>query len=189
MFVWLTGNEITPPAWLEVRSSNWLIITTVSAAVFTDIFLYGIIVPVIPFALSSRAGISPSDVQTWISVLLAVYGGALLVGAPICGWAADFYSSRRWSFLFGLVTLAGSTVLLTVGDSLGIIVAGRVLQGLSAAVVWVVGLALLSDTVGSAGIGAAMGWVSMAMSLAVLLAPLLGGIVFERYVILKPLFP
>lgn len=186
MFAWLTGNETTPPAFLEVRSSKWLIITTVSAAVFTDIFLYGIIVPVLPFALSSRAGVAQDSVQTWISVLLAVYGGALLVGAPISGWAADIMSSRRWSFLFGLVVLAGSTVLLTVGNSLGIIIAGRVLQGLSAAVVWVVGLALLSDTVGPAEIGQAMGWVGMAMSLAFLLAPLLGGIVFDRYVFFHP---
>ncbi|KAI6898172.1 MFS general substrate transporter [Hortaea werneckii] len=69
--------------------------------------------------------------------------------------------------------------MLCVGDSIGILAAGRVLQGISAAVVWVVGLALLVDTVGPDGIGQAMGYVGMSMSLAILLAPLLGGIVFD----------
>ncbi|KAI5239542.1 MFS general substrate transporter [Aureobasidium subglaciale] len=179
MFAWLTGTETTPPAFLEIRSSKVLIISTVAAAVFTDVFLYGIIVPVLPFALSDRAGIAQDNVQSMISVLLAVYGGALLIGAPICGWVADRFDSRRWSFMVGLLALAGSTVFLVAGNSLALIVVGRILQGLSAAVVWVVGLALLQDTVGSEAIGQAMGYVGIAMSLAYLLGPLLGGIVFE----------
>ncbi|KAH0271348.1 MFS general substrate transporter, partial [Aureobasidium melanogenum] len=180
MFAWLTGTDTTPPAFLEIRSSKWLIISTVAAAVFTDVFLYGIVVPVLPFALSGRAGIPEDHVQSMISVLLAAYGGALLIGAPICGWVADRFESRRWSFMVGLLALAGSTIFLVVGNSLALIVVGRILQGLSAAVVWVVGLALLQDTVGSESIGQAMGYVGIAMSLAYLLGPLLGGIVFER---------
>jgi len=180
MFVWLTGNETTPPAFLAFRSSRLFLVTSVSAAVFTDLFLYGIVVPVLPFALTTRVGIKPEDVQTWVSILLAVYGAALLAASPVCGWLADRTESRRAPLLGGLFALAGSTVLLTVGNSIGILVAGRVLQGLSAGVVWVVGLALLVDTVGSAEIGEAMGYVGMAMSLAVLVAPLLGGVVFDK---------
>ena len=58
-------------------------------------FLYTVIVPVIPFALESRANIEPGQgesgpssslpdphinvfvVQSWVSILIAVYGGAL----------------------------------------------------------------------------------------------------------------
>jgi MFS family permease len=50
--------------------------------------------------------------------------------------------------LLGLVDLVGSTVMLCVGRNFGIIAAGRALQGMSAAAVWVVGLAILVDTVG-----------------------------------------
>ncbi|KAL1302671.1 hypothetical protein AAFC00_003035 [Neodothiora populina] len=180
MFTWLNGSDTTPPAFLEVRSSRWFIVFTVAAAVFTDIFLYGIVVPVLPFALTSRAGIAPDDVQTWVSILLAVYGAALLVASPICGWYADRSSSRKMSLLVGLVMLAGSTVLLTVGSSIGVYVAGRILQGFSAAVVWVVGLALLSDTVGTNELGEYMGYVAIAMSMGILAAPLLGGVVFDK---------
>lgn len=54
------------------------------------------------------------------------------------------------------------------------------LQGFSAAIVWTVGLALLADTVGHDTIGQAMGYVSLSMSVAVLVAPLLGGVVYAR---------
>jgi MFS family permease len=142
-------------------------------------FADGIVVPVLPFALTKRSGVKPDQVQTWISIFLAVYGAALLAAAPVFGWVADRSSSRRMPLLFGLLALGGSTAMLCVGDSIGMLAAGRVLQGVSAAVVWVVGLALLVDTVGSEGVGQAMGYIGLSMSLAILLAPLLGGIVFD----------
>ncbi|KAL0264308.1 hypothetical protein SLS55_000255 [Diplodia seriata] len=89
-------------------------------------------------------------------------------------------TTRRAPLLAGLAALAAATAMLNVGTSIGVLVAARLLQGASAAVVWVVGLALLVDTVGRDDVGQAMGWVSMAMSLAVLVAPLLGGVVLER---------
>lgn len=180
MFTWYTGSSERPPILLKGRTSTAFITVTVAFAIFTDIFVYGIIVPVIPFALHERAGVPDSDTQYWISILLAIYGAALLVTAPVCGWLADRSSSRRTPLLLGLLALAGSTVMLCLGRTIGVIAAGRVLQGMSAAVVWVVGLALIVDTVGGDEIGQAMGYVGLAMSLGVLLAPLLGGVVFER---------
>ena len=180
MFTWYTGSADRPPTLLAARTSTAFITTTVAFAIFTDVFVYGIIVPVIPFALTERAGIQESDIQYWTSILLAVYGAALLVTAPICGWLADRSDSRRTPLLLGLLALAGSTVMLCLGRTIGVIAAGRVLQGMSAAVVWVVGLALLVDTVGGDDIGRAMGYVGLAMTVGVLLAPLLGGVVFER---------
>ena len=87
----------------------------------------------LPFALTERSGVDPDQIQTWISIFLAVYGAALLAAAPFCGWAADRSSSRRMPLLFGLLALGGSTVMLCVGDSIGLLAAGRVLQGISAA--------------------------------------------------------
>lgn len=143
--------------------------------------------------------LSPCIVQRWNSILIAVYGASLLAfsrnvppspvlshshadnsHAAICGWFADNTTTRRLPLLSGLLALAASTVMLNIGGSIAVLVAGRLLQGASAAVVWVVGLALLVDTVGQTDVGQAMGYVSMAMSLAVLLAPLLGGVVLEH---------
>lgn len=80
--------------------------------------------------------------------------------------------------LLGLLALGGATVILCVGNSIAVLAVGRFLQGISAAVPWVVGLALLVDTVGPDEVGQVMGYVGLSMSLAMLVAPLLGGIVF-----------
>ncbi|KAF2670068.1 MFS general substrate transporter [Microthyrium microscopicum] len=168
---------------LSWRSSKWFIQLAVGMAVFTDIFLYALIVPVMPFALQSRTDLKEDESQyfdSWVSILIAVYGGALAVASPICGWAADHSTNRRIPLLAGLIALAGATVLLQVGPNIGILVLGRILQGVSAAVVWVVGLALLVDTVPRAEVGQAMGYVFLAMSLGVLVGPLFGGFIFEK---------
>ncbi|KAF9636219.1 Major facilitator superfamily [Lasiodiplodia theobromae] len=165
---------------LQYRSHAAFISATVSIAVFTDIFLYAVIVPVMPYTLTEKTGIDPEEIQRWNSILIAVYGASLLAFSPICGWFADNTTTRRLPLLSGLLALAASTVMLNIGGSIAVLVAGRLLQGASAAVVWVVGLALLVDTVGQTDVGQAMGYVSMAMSLAVLLAPLLGGVVLEH---------
>lgn len=53
---WLRSND-KPPKWLAFRSSSTLITVAVSFAVFTDVFLYAVVVPVIPFTLESRIGV------------------------------------------------------------------------------------------------------------------------------------
>lgn len=166
-----------PPRLFKFRSSTGFILVTICLAVFTDIFLYAVIVPVIPFAIGIRANVPESDVQRWVSVLLAAYGGALLVASPITGWYADNSSSRRLPLLLGLLALAGATLMLCLAQAVWLLVLGRVLQGISAAIVWTVGTALLVDTVGMRYIGQIMGYVSISMSLGILIAPLLGGVV------------
>lgn len=93
---------------------------------------------------------------------------------------ADRITDRRTPLIFGLLILAGATALLAVGTSLTLLIVGRVLQGLSGAIVWISGMALLVDTVGQAGVGQAMGFASISLSLGFLLAPTLGGIVAEQ---------
>ena len=57
--------------------------------------------------------------------------------------------------------------------------AGRALQGTSAAIVRVVGLALISDTMGASNAGAAIGWQSIGVLVGLFLGPSLGGVVFD----------
>ncbi|KAE8442556.1 hypothetical protein EG329_003043, partial [Mollisiaceae sp. DMI_Dod_QoI] len=173
------GDANAPP-FLKLRSSNSFIVATIAIAVFTDIFLYSLVVPVLPFALTVRAGVKEEDLQRWTSIFLAVYGAALAVGSPIFGWFADRSSSRRVPLLLGLLALGGATAMLCAGSSLGLLVTGRFLQGLSASVVWTVGLALLSDTMDKEKIGQAMGYTAAATSIGSLAGPLLGGVVYAR---------
>jgi MFS family permease len=104
----------------------------------------------------------------------------MLTALALAGWLADRSSSRRLPLVFGLFALGGATVLLNLGGTIGLLILGRLLQGMSAAVVWTVGLALLADTVDSDEIGQTMGYIFAAMSVGYLLGPLLGGIVFDK---------
>jgi len=173
------GSEtaLTPPPFLAFRSSSLFITSTVCLAIFTDIFLYGLIVPVIPFSLTAQAGVPEEEVQQWTAILLACYNATLFVGSPMAGFYADRTASRRLPLLLGLLALAGATLLLCLGTTVALLVVGRLLQGLSAAVVWSVGLALLVDTVGK-DIGQSMGYVSIAMSVGLLISPVIGGAVY-----------
>lgn len=56
-----TLSQKRRPVFLELRSSKLLVVTTVCIAVFTDIFMYGVIVPIIPYALPARANVAPDQ--------------------------------------------------------------------------------------------------------------------------------
>jgi hypothetical protein len=92
---------------------------------------------------------------------------------------ADRTSTRRTPLLFGLYALTASTVLYCFGRTPVILVIARGLQGASASVIWVVGLALLSDTMGASSSGGAMGWPGIGRFTGTLLGPSLGGVVYE----------
>ena len=169
-----------PPRWLHQRSSKWFCILTASCAVFTDLFLYAIIVPVLPFALTHRIGVAPQDVQRWVSVLLTIYGVSLLVGSPIAGYWADKMSTRSQSFLFGLLLLLGSTLMFCLATSLPVLLVARIFQGLSAAVVWTVVITIVADRVGSRGLGYAMGWITFGRTISIITGPLLGGVLYAQ---------
>ena len=64
-----------------IRSSKWFIYIVVDLAVFTDSYLYGLIIPVLPFALTEYVHVPAAEVQEWIGVLLGAYGAGLLVGS------------------------------------------------------------------------------------------------------------
>ena len=63
----------------QFRSSKWFIYVVVNLAVFTDSYLYGLIIPVIPFALTEYVHVPSEEAQRWIGVLLGSYGAGLLV--------------------------------------------------------------------------------------------------------------
>lgn len=70
--------------------------------------------------------------------------------------------------------------MLNLGRSISVLIAGRILQGLSAAIVWCAGLSLVADNVDKRRLGQSASYIFMAMSAASIAGPLLSGIIFER---------
>ena len=147
------------PIGLRWRSSTLFIVSTVGIGLFTDLFLYGLVVPILPFILRDRIQLQDDQIQSHVSALLAAYAGASVLFSLPAGIIADRLPTRQLPFLTGLTALLLATLLLFLGQNVAVLVVARVLQGISAAVVWTIGLALVLDTVGPANLGKTIGSV------------------------------
>lgn len=116
--------------------------------------------------------------QHWVTTLLAINGAALAAFSPIAGWAADRVNARRAPMVASLIAFLGAAFMLCFGRSTGVYILARILLGISGAVVWTVGLALVVDTVPKEEVGKYLGYVFMSINMAVLIAPLVGGAVY-----------
>ncbi|KAL9099747.1 MAG: hypothetical protein Q9163_004792, partial [Psora crenata] len=112
--------------------------------------------------------------------MLAAFGLANLLGSPFLGWLADRSSSRKTFLLLGLLLLGTATVMLTFATNVQVLVASRLFQGLSAAIIYTGGLALLMDTVGLEEIGKWMGFVLSFGNAGLLTSPTLGGLLYGK---------
>ncbi|MBW0517524.1 hypothetical protein O181_057239, partial [Austropuccinia psidii MF-1] len=148
---------------------------------FLDLFLYGLIVPVLPFILRDRLHLSQDQLQNAASLLLASHAIATFFSAPLIGLSIDGSMSRKQGFLFGLLVTLGATILLCFGDTILLLVVARLLQGASAAIVWVVGLAIVTDTVEKNHLGKALGAVYSVTTFGALVSPTIGGLVYTKY--------
>lgn len=169
-----------PPRGLKWRSNTAFILSTVGIGLFTDLFLYGIVVPILPFILTDRLHIPHHQVQTYTSALLASYAGASVLFSLPAGIIADKLPARQIPFLLGIFALLLATILLYLGQTIGILILARILQGISGACVWTIGLALILDTVGSEKLGVTIGGIFSFISVGELAAPVLGGVVYKK---------
>jgi MFS family permease len=83
-------------------------------------------------------------------------------------------------FLVGLVLFLASTIMLYLGQSIAELILARIFQGISCATVWIVGLALVLDTVGSKKLGVTMGSLFSFIGAGNIAAPVIGGLVYEK---------
>ena len=148
------------PIGLQWRSSTAFILMTVGLGMFTDIFLYGLVTPVMPFMLEEHIGVPHDQIQTTVSNLLAIYAASTFMFSPIAGFIADRSPNRKIPFLAGLASLLVGTLLLALGKTVPQLAFARVFQGFSAAVVWTVALAVSMETVGRDNLGTTIGTVS-----------------------------
>ncbi|KAF4211391.1 hypothetical protein CNMCM8980_002237 [Aspergillus fumigatiaffinis] len=161
------------PSW---RSSRWFILTVVCVSYMTTLFLYGMIVPIMPSALVARAGVLPRDKVYWTSIMLVAETAAAFFTCPVFGYWVDRAGRRKGPFLAGLVLLAASMCIFTVARSVATYIIARLLQGASAAMVEVAGLALLKDVVGRQGLGEALGYMGTASMVGLMAGPPMGGL-------------
>ncbi|ROW11115.1 hypothetical protein VMCG_00952 [Cytospora schulzeri] len=176
----ISNDYSVRPAGLTWRSNTFFIISTVAVGLFTDLFLYGLVVPILPYMLQDRVGLPYEQVQSHVDGLLAAYAGASLLFSPVAGFVADKTSTRQGPFLLGLAALMLATLLLFLGSNIPVLLVARLLQGISAAFVWTIGMAMCLETVGPENLGKTIGSIFSFISVGNLLAPLLGGVLYEK---------
>ncbi|KAH8896119.1 MFS general substrate transporter [Thozetella sp. PMI_491] len=166
------------PWLLKFRSSRDVILLTVCVAAFADGFMHSVFAPILPNLLLERYQVDDGDLQWWSSVLLSISSTAILLASPVVGWFSDAEGGGTYVYKEGLLYLIGSIMALFT-DSLTLAVISRVLQGISSAIVFTVGLALVADTVDPSQIGYEMGSVMSSLNLGLLIGPLTGGLAFD----------
>ena len=102
------------------------------------------------------------------------YTLALASVIPLTGWAADRFGTKRLYLLAVLLFTAGS-VLCAAADSLEMLVAFRVLQGLGGGMLMPLGMTILTRAAGPERVGRVMAVLGIPMLLGPIFGPILGG--------------
>ncbi|MBN3526495.1 MFS transporter [Paenibacillus apiarius] len=156
-----------------IKSKQKSALLVVWLAIFLDMLIYGLVVPILPkYATSLGAS------QTEIGLLFGSYAVVLFIATPIFGALSDRIG-RRGPMLWGLLGLAAATLMFAFAEDFWMLVTARGLQGLAAAVTWTSGLALLADLYPSQERGKAMGLALSGQAAGILLGPSVGGWLYQ----------
>jgi EmrB/QacA subfamily drug resistance transporter len=108
----------------------------------------------------------------WVVLAYLLAVTALIVGA---GRLGDVFGRRRL-LLFGIGLFTAASLLCAVAPTLRLLVAARAAQGLGAAVMMALAVALVGETVPRAKTGSAMGLLGTMSAVGTTLGPGLGGV-------------
>jgi Arabinose efflux permease len=162
----VTGSRTTSPRAAVVVSC---------IALFTDMLVYGIAIPVLPL-LPTTVAAGPAAT----GFLFAAYALATLAVTPLAGRLVDRTGPRR-PLLYGMLGLAAATLLFAFAETFALLLVARALQGVAAGFSWVAGLALIAASTPMATRGRSMGIAMSMVSIGVLVGPPLGGVLVEAF--------
>ena len=120
--------------------NRWAVLGLVCVAQFMVILDATIVNVALP-TIERGLHFSPTSLQWIVNAYTLVFGGFLLLG----GRAADLFGTQRL-FIAGLVIFTGASLLNGLAQSSGMLVGGRALQGLGAALVSPAALAIVTRT-------------------------------------------
>ncbi|MGZ4400045.1 MAG: MFS transporter [Gaiellaceae bacterium] len=124
----------------ESSAGRWLVLVIVCLAQFMVILDATITNVALP-SIQSGLHFSTSSLQWVVNAYTLVFGGFLLLG----GRAADIVGRQRL-FIAGVVLFTAASLLSGVATSSGMLVGGRALQGLGAALVSPAALSIVTTT-------------------------------------------
>src|SRR3954470_24773649 len=120
-----------------------------------------------------------TDVAT-VGLTLSLYLVALGAGQLVCGPIADRWG-RRPTLLGGLALYALAALFCIAATSIGMLIAGRIVQALGGCAAVVVVRAIIRDSYDRERGASVLAFVTMAMAVAPALSPAIGGYLVEHF--------
>jgi EmrB/QacA subfamily drug resistance transporter len=102
------------------------------------------------------------------------YTLALATVIPLTGWAADRFGTKRL-YILAIVLFTAGSALCSTANSLEMLVAFRVLQGLGGGMLMPLGMTILTRAAGPERLGRVMAILGVPMLLGPIFGPILGG--------------
>lgn len=157
------------PAPTTPRTSPHMAVAVSCIALFTDMLIYGILIPLLPLMPAvERAGSSATG------LLFAAYAAMMIAATPLAGRLVD-RRGPRGPLLVALLGLAAACLLFAVGGPYWLLLVSRLLQGAAAGLGWVASLALIAAAIPLERRGTYLGLAMSMVSVGTLAGPPLAG--------------
>ena len=155
----------SPP--LDKNDLRKLLVLIAASAV--DMIGFAIVLPLLPF-YAENLDATPKTIG-WI---IASFSIAQLISAPLWGRVSDRYG-RRPALLIGLSASAVAYVAFGLANTVAWLFLSRIIQGAGGGTTGVA-QAYVADSIPAAGRARALGWLSAATSLGVMIGPVVGSL-------------
>jgi len=157
------------------RVNPWLIALAVVMAAFMEVLDTSIAAVALPY-IAGNLGAS-NDEATWVLTSYLVSNAVVL---PTSAWFGNFFGRKR--FLLGcIVIFTLSSALCGAATSLGMLIVARILQGAGGGALQPLSQAILLESFPPARRGVATAVYGVAVVVAPILGPTLGGWLTESY--------
>lgn len=155
---------------VEGYSRRWLALPALLIGAFLPVLDFTVVNLALP-AIREDLGATSSEVQFVISAYAATYAAFLITGGRLGDWLG-----RKRMFTLGVAGFTLASILCGIAWSPGILIAGRILQGLTATVMAPQVLASIRVLFPPSEQGKALGFYGATFGLANILGQILGGV-------------
>ncbi|MGR3494827.1 MDR family MFS transporter [Citreimonas sp.] len=168
-----TGNSPDLPDGAPDPVRVRIVLAAVAMTLLTASLGQTIVSTALPRIVSDLGGMAHI---TWV---MTAYLLASTVGAPICGKLGDLFG-RKIVMQGGIVVFLLGAVIAGLAQNMGVLIAGRAVQGLGGGGLIVVAMAVVADVLPPRERGKAQGILGAVFGVSTVLGPLIGGFLVEQ---------
>ncbi len=165
----------TPPSVGQSRVQSWIVPAIIGSALLMQTIESTVITNAVP---TMARALREDPLR--LNMAITMYLLASAVCLPLGGWVADKFGAKR-VFMASMVLFALSSAACGFAQSLGQLIAGRVLQGAAAALMVPVGRLVLLRTTPKSELVGAMSILTMPALMGPVLGPVLGGFIVTYF--------